>query len=321
MGLAFAAPPFTGRPKLDHAHGLRARNHAGPARFSGPRRRRFPAAVVAAAARVPRSRHPDRSACIGPPARHAADPLPRRVRGCLPDVLDRAGVLVAAAAVDAAHRVRARRCAGRADNWDHPCNRLAARTALRRRSRGHLRAGCGACDVVDCDRNEDDLRALATRHRARQADRWRTAVSGSCGRPAACADPCTVGRSVRARPHARPRNAQGGCTAGDPAGRRPAGAALVAAPGRTAQVARAVHAERAARDAGARLDDRGSGAFLSARRIRGGDADRRDRIPSSGRRRHQALPRRASGSISSSRSECCSTRVLCWTTSDGWRWR
>ena len=200
MGLAFAAPPFTGRSKLDHAHGLRARSHAGPARFSGPRRRRVPAAVAAAAARVPRSRHPDRSACARPRARHAADPLPRGVRGRLPDVLDRARVLAAAAAVDAAHRVRARRCAGRADDWGHACNRLAARTALRRRSRGHLRAGCGACDVVDCDRDEDDLRAPATRHRARQADRWRTAVPGSRGRPAARADPCTVGRSVRARP-------------------------------------------------------------------------------------------------------------------------
>ena len=163
---------------------------------------------------------------------------------------------------------------------------------------GALRARRCARDVVDRHRDEDAGRARAGRHRARQAHRRRAAVPGPRG-----------GAAARHRSGAR------AATAGNLAWTLAIALAKAAAlltvllvggqarhavvvpHGRQAQVARAVHAERAAGDARAGVADGGGRTVARARRVRRRHADLGDRVPPPGRGGHQAVPGRPAGAV------------------------
>ena len=167
----------------------------------------------------------------------------------------------------------------------------------RLRVAGGIRSGRRARDELDGDRLEDAGRA------DRACDAARSRRHG---------DPAVPGPGRRRVPDRAAVARHGRRRAGDGAGlRRPEGAggagldplrgaaadARVVPPRRKAAQPRAVHAEPAADHARARGADPIRRAVPRARRFPGGHADCGDRIPLPGRRGHQAVPRRAAGTV------------------------
>ncbi len=101
----------------------------------------------------------------------------------------------------------------------------------------------------------------------------------------------------RPRACAGDRGRQGGGRAGRHPLRRTAADARVVPPRREAAKLRALRAERPADHARARGAHRARRPLPCARRVSRRHADRRDRVPLSGRRGHQAVSRRAAGTF------------------------
>ena len=211
-----------------------------------------------------------------------------RIRRRLPDVLDRPRIQLAPAQDDAPGGVRTGTRAGRDHHAGGDGRAAFSSLQLACRFRARRRAG----DELDRHRVETARRALRAQLAARARRDGHPAVPGpGRGRvPDRGADGRRGRRgSVETAGH---RRRQGRLRARrDPVLRPEADARLVLhrCP---AALAGAVHAQRAAGDPRAGGTDRARRAVVRAGRFSRGHADRGNRVPLPGRRRHQAVPRR-----------------------------
>ena len=151
-------------------------------------------------------------------------------------------------------------------------------------------AGRRARALLDGRRAQDAEPAAGDRDALRPRGRGRAPAPGPGGAPAADLDPASRRTGNKDSAGAGPGPREGGSGPSRHLRRRQAGAASAAPGGRPGRRSRAVHRHRPAARARYRLAHRARRTLHGARRVPRRPVDRRDRVSTSDRGRHPAVP-------------------------------